>query len=184
MQNTNQYVGRKVVLVDSNDNKLGLADIWEAHKNPGLLHRAISVVLWRKTNNSKEILLQKRSAKKPLWPLFWSNTVCTHPFDEEGYLECGVRRLKEELGIKIDKSQLKILFRMQYQADYSPDLSENELDTVIIGEYMGDHLCNPDEAEDAKWVAVTELRPDILANPGNYTPWFKLLLGSDQFKQL
>lgn len=172
----NQYVGRNVVLVDENDNKLGLEDIWVAHKNPGKLHRAISVVLWRKNEDKLEFLLQQRSEKKPLWPLFWSNTVCTHPLDGEGYIDCGIRRLREEMGIEYLGNNLKIVDRLQYQADYNNQLSENELDTIIFGEFVGEVKLNPDEAAESRWTYIDEIRKDIKANPSIYTPWFKILV--------
>lgn len=176
MQNKNPYIGRAVVLVDDQDNRLGLADIWEAHKNPGLLHRAISVVLWREKDGRTEILLQKRSEKKPLWPLFWSNTVCTHPLDEEGYLACAVRRLREEMGIEMSQEELKIADRMKYQADYNAELSEHELDTIIVGKYLGAVSLNPDEAADSRWSDIEIIRKDTITNPSQYTPWFKILI--------
>ncbi len=50
----------KVVLVDKNDNQIGLMPKMEAHQK-GLLHRAFSVFL---LNSDNQILLQKRSSKK------------------------------------------------------------------------------------------------------------------------
>lgn len=181
MDSKNPYAGRTVVLVDDQDNKLGLADIWEAHKNPGMLHRAISVVLWRRNGKKIEILLQQRSKKKPLWPMFWSNTVCTHPYDGEGYLECGIRRLREELSIEREMHQLKTLFAMKYQADYTQELSEHELDTIIIGEFDGKWECNPDEAADAGWKEIEAISNEVLQTPEKYTPWFKLLMKNQEF---
>jgi isopentenyl-diphosphate delta-isomerase len=67
----------QVVLVDKNDKVVGYKDKLEAHKNPVPLHRAVSVLIF---NSGKDkVLIQKRSKNKPTWPLYWSNTVCTHP---------------------------------------------------------------------------------------------------------
>ena len=49
-----------VILVDENDNELGLMEKLKAHKK-GVLHRAFSVFL---LNNSNELLLQKRALSK------------------------------------------------------------------------------------------------------------------------
>ena len=50
----------KVVLVDINDNQIGLMPKMEAHRK-GVLHRAFSVIIF---NNDGEMLLQKRSSTK------------------------------------------------------------------------------------------------------------------------
>jgi isopentenyl-diphosphate delta-isomerase len=168
---------RQVVLVDSEDRKLGLAGIWEAHRGRGMLHRAISVLLY---DGRGKVLLQRRSKQKPLWPLYWSNTVCTHPGDGEGYLECAVRRLKEEMGVEVVKEGLYELYRFEYQATYNSELAEHELDTVVMGEYRGEVKPNPDEVASYKWVKWGELVEDIGENPKSYTPWFQLMLREPQ----
>lgn len=171
---------REVVLVNTNDKPLGLLDIWEAHKTPGVLHRAISVVLF---NDQGEMLLQQRSQHKPLWPMFWSNTFCTHPYDGENYIECAVRRGKEELGLKLNAKTLKPLYRFKYQAMYSPELSEHELDTVVIGKYNGEVQVIPEEVSEIKWVSIDWLKDDVIRNPNKYTPWFKLILKDSRFSR-
>lgn len=188
---------RNIVLVNEQDEKLGLAEIWDAHKNPGKLHRAISVLLWRRRESrhrdacrgfslryEMEVLLQMRSNKKPLWPMFWSNTCCTHPYDEENYKDCAVRRLKEEMGIKIDKGKLKELYRFKYHADYDEGLSEYEVDMVVVGEYEGEYELNLDEVSDAKWVSWKWLEKDVQKNVEEYVPWFVLMVGNSEIERV
>ena len=50
----------KVILVDVNDNQIGLMEKMEAHEK-ALLHRAFSVFVF---NSKGEMLLQKRAATK------------------------------------------------------------------------------------------------------------------------
>lgn len=179
MSQTNS--NRQVVLVDANDNQIGLLDILKAHQNPGFLHRAISILLWRQTSTGKQILMQKRSQYKPLWPLFWSNTVCTHPYEGEAYLDCAVRRLKEEIGVQMAQSDLQILYRFQYQADFSKELSEHELDTVIVGEYNGTTQLNNQEVVSLRWQDTSLIKKDVMENPGQYTPWMKEIISIKGF---
>lgn len=174
----------QVVLVDPDDNKVGLMDKLEAHKHVGRLHRAISILLYRRKNGNAEVLIQRRSGEKPLWPLFWSNTVCTHPRDQEGYLDCASRRLQEELGILLPASQLRKLYRFEYQADFDEIFSEHELDTVIVGEYSGPVSPNFEEVADIKWVGWSELGGDVTRQPERYTPWFLMMLGWNDIKRL
>src|SRR3972149_7078953 len=155
-----------VVLVDRDDNVLGYKEKFEAHHNPVPLHRAISVVIYDKTR--KYMLLQKRSTQKVTWPGFWSNTSCTHPLPDESYKDAAERRLFEEMGIK---TPLTESFNFIYKAKYDKTWGEHELDHVFVGEYDGKVKLNPDEAEDYKWMKITDLKKDIKDNPGIYTPW-------------
>ena len=65
-----------LLLVDEQDREIGVESKQACHAGGGLLHRAFSIFLF---NSQDELLLQKRSAQKPLWPSYWSNTCCSHP---------------------------------------------------------------------------------------------------------
>ncbi|MCH7951610.1 isopentenyl-diphosphate Delta-isomerase [Patescibacteria group bacterium] len=174
----------EVILVNAKDEELGLMEKLEAHQNSGQLHRAISVLLYRDGQRGKEVLLQKRSRHKLLWPLFWSNTCCTHPRDGEGYVSCGVRRLKEELGITISHDALKTLYRFEYRVRYSDGLGEHELDSVIVGEYSGSARPNPEEVAEVGWIGWRELVRGIVQHPESYAPWFWMIVEREEVKQL
>lgn len=183
----------KVVLVDRDDNEVGLMGKWEAHQNPGSLHRAISVVLWRndsipgyaagatRSRDQVEVLLQQRSKKKPLWPQFWSDTCSTHPRPGESYEACARRRLREEMGIEYE-GRLQLAWKLYYQADYNDRLAEHELDAVLVGEYEGGFDINTEEVMGAKWVGWDELEADI--DDGlRYAPWFQLMVGDPRLRE-
>lgn len=161
-----------VILVDDNDKVIGLKEKWSAHKIPVALHRAISIVIFKKDRS--QMLITKRSTKKPTWPLVWSNAVCTHPFEGESYQECAQRRIFEELGFK---TKLSEVFHFTYSAEMDNKVwGEHEYDVTFVGEYEGDIKPNPDEIEDYKWIHLDVLKKDILDNPDKYTPWFKIIL--------
>lgn len=168
-----RVVSRKVVRVDDKGMRLGLVDIWDAHKGEGTKHLAVSVLLH---DGGGRVLLQKRSSKKPLWPLVWSNTVCTHPFDGEGGLECAVRRLKEEVGIKMVVEGLEEVYKLSYEAKYSHELSENEVTTVVLGRYGGGFDLNSDEVVEARWVKWKVLEEEIVNDPDAFSPWFRMMV--------
>ena len=165
-----------VVLVDQEDNTIGLMEKLAAHKNGGHLHRAVSILLYRSHNGHTEVLLQQRSKTKPLWPLFWSNTVCTHPRDGESYEDCAVRRLREEMGILAKASQLRFLFKLLYRAKYNELLTEYELDSVFIGAWDGVPTINHKEAHAYTWMDWKDVKQDVTDRPGRYTPWFQKLV--------
>jgi isopentenyl-diphosphate delta-isomerase len=170
-----------VVLVDKHGDKVGLLEKYAAHRNPGFLHKAISVVLYRKSVDGVEVLLQKRSDKKPLWPLYWADTCSTHQLDGESDEACAVRRLQFEMGITIEEAKLKTLYAYQYRVDYNDTLSEHELNSVVVGEYTGDYVLNMDEVKEAKWVKWDELTQAITIHPEQYAPWFVLIFKDKRF---
>jgi isopentenyl-diphosphate delta-isomerase len=160
----NEYL----ILVDAEDNVLGYETKENCHLGKGRLHRAFSIFIF---NGSKELLLQKRSALKPLWPLYWSNSVCSHPRRGETDLEAAHRRLKEEIGIE---TPLQFLFKFQYRASFKDIGSENELCSVYIGKSDGPIVANPGEIAEWKYIDLEELDRDIKAHPEMYSPWFKM----------
>lgn len=171
-----------VILVDSEDNPIGVEEKSRAHKGSGLLHRAVSVCVFRISQGRKETLLQKRSTKKSLWPGFWTNTVCTHPFENESYNDAGARRLYEEMGIRVSPDAFIYGFRFEYHAQFSDTFSEHELDTVLFLLWDGAPKPDPKEADDAKWIAWDELMKEIQAHPTTYTPWFREIVENKQTK--
>lgn len=68
--------GEELILVDELDREIGVRSKSECHAGNGMLHRAFSIFVF---NGADELLLQQRSAQKPLWPNYWSNTCCSHP---------------------------------------------------------------------------------------------------------
>lgn len=163
----------KVVLVDGNDEVLGLKEKFAAHKIPVPLHRAISIVIFNK--DKSEMLITKRSINKPTWPYFWTNAVCSHPYPEESYQKTADRRLYEELGFK---TKLKEIFHFHYAAMMKNKIwGEHELDHVFVGRYEGRINPNPDEIAGYEWIGIGDLKKDLTKNPEKYTPWFKIILG-------
>ena len=157
-----------LIIVDAQDRILGHGTKAELHQGAGTLHRAFSIFLF---NDAGHVLLQKRSADKPLWPEFWSNTCCSHPRRGESYGIATSRRLKEELGVE---APLRFTHRFRYQAQFSAEGAEHELCSVYVGRIDGDPVPNPQEVSDWQWVSPSALDEWLDTNPENLTPWFKL----------
>jgi isopentenyl-diphosphate Delta-isomerase len=159
----------QVLLVDENDQELGVMEKMQAHRE-GLLHRAFSVLIF---NSKNELLLQKRAVKKYHSGGLWTNTCCSHPRPEEQILTAANRRLKEEMGIQ---TELNPLFHFIYKTELDNDMIEHELDHVLIG--ISDSLpnLNLEEAEDYRFISLSELNNEIKAFPDNFTVWFKIII--------
>ena len=69
----------------------------------GLWHKAVAMFM---INSNDEVLLQKRSANKKLWPNMWDITAGGHVLAGEFGFEAIIREIKEELGAKIDKNDI------------------------------------------------------------------------------
>jgi len=181
---TKFLMNRRVVLVDEQDQELGTADIYEAHQGKGLKHRALSVILYRKVNGKIEVLLQKRAMGKPVFPGLWSNSCCTNMRPGDTYLERAVSRLKEEMGIEIEQKDLRKIYTFSYEAEdfVNQGWCENELDTVMVGEWDGKVTINTEEAVDARWVEWSELKEDVIKNREKYAPWFVMIVNDSRFQ--
>lgn len=157
-----------VILVDENDNPIGLMEKMEAHEK-AVLHRAFSVFIF---NKKGELMLQQRAASKYHSPLLWTNTCCSHQRDGETNLEAGKRRLQEEMGFV---TEIEEVFSFIYKAPFSNGLTEHELDHVMIGYYDDIPAINKEEVEAYKWMPLIEVKNDIEKNPQEYTEWFKII---------
>jgi isopentenyl-diphosphate Delta-isomerase len=160
----------KIILVDKNDNEIGFDEKEKCHINPAKLHRAFSIFIF---NKKGELLVHKRSAKKKTWPGFWTNTCCSHPRKGERVKEAVERRLREELGFS---TELKEIFKFQYDARCNSKYGENEIDHVFVGFFDGKPAPDGDEIDELKYIAPAELLADMKKKPKVYTPWFKIAL--------
>lgn len=160
----------QVVLVNEQGEELGLMGKLEAHEK-GILHKAISIIIY---NSNGDMLLQQRADAKYHWAGIWSNTCCSHPRENESYLDAANRRLMEECGFS---TELEEEFNFIYQAFDAPSgLTEHEFDTVFTGIYDGECPFNPAEIKAVKWMSVEDLLEDIRVQPDVYSFWFKIIL--------
>lgn len=157
-----------VILVNQNDEQIGLMPKLEAHEK-AVLHRAFSVFV---LNNKNEIMLQQRAQHKYHSPLLWTNTCCSHQREGETNLQAGNRRLYEEMGFG---TELKELFHFIYKAPFDNGLTEHELDHVMIGYYNDGPKINTEEVENWKWMTIEEVLKDMQLQPEIYTVWFKII---------
>jgi isopentenyl-diphosphate delta-isomerase len=75
----------RCILIDENDQVIGSESKLNCHLNDlgPPLHRAFSVFLF---NSDGKMLIQRRAEEKVLFPLYWTNTCCSHPLHTEAEL--------------------------------------------------------------------------------------------------
>jgi isopentenyl-diphosphate delta-isomerase len=157
----------QVVLVNENDEAIGIMEKMEAHKK-GLLHRAFSVFIFDTRGN---MLLQQRAADKYHGANLWTNACCSHPYPDEKVENAAQRRLNEELGFT---TSLHEIFSFSYQAKVENGLIEHEFDHVFAGEYEKDIHPNSNEVADYIYKPVVRIKNEIETHPGKFTSWFKI----------
>jgi isopentenyl-diphosphate delta-isomerase len=157
-----------VILVDEQDNQIGLMPKMEAHEK-AQLHRAFSVFVF---NDQNELLLQQRAADKYHSPLLWTNTCCSHQRNGETSLAAGKRRLQEEMGFVCD---LEEVFWFVYKAPFDNGLTEHELDHVMVGKFNGNPFVNKEEVAAYKWMSMEAVKSELENQPTLYTAWFQII---------
>lgn len=166
----------QLVLVDADDVEVGVLGRAACHVPGGMRHRAFSVYLF---DDAGQLLVQRRHATKPLWPGYWSNSVCSHPRPGEPVAAAAERRVREELGVHV---ALTRRFVYEYRADFGVIGTEHEVVHVFVGKVSPDEV-RPNPTEVAAWrmQSVTALDAALAArdapDPSEgdaYTPWFRL----------
>ena len=159
----------QLILVDPTDREVGYLGKSACHAGSGILHRAFSLLIF---NERGELLLQQRGAGKRLWPLYWSNSCCSHPRRSESLEAATQRRLREELGMSCP---LQYLFKFQYQARFDAEGGEQELCSVYIGRCSGPVTSDPREIHAWRWISPAALQAELAATGvEKFTPWFRM----------
>lgn len=161
-------IEEQVILVNENDEQIGLMPKLEAHEK-ALLHRAFSVFVF---NDNNELMLQQRAAHKYHSPKLWTNTCCSHQRQGETNIEAGKRRLQEEMGFV---TLLEESISFIYKAPFDNGLTEHEYDHILIGKYNNSPTINNEEVSNWKWMSLDEVKADMKSQPDIYTEWFKII---------
>jgi len=92
-------------IFDEKEKKIGQRPKSQAHKQ-GLWHRSAHIWIY---NSKGQILLQKRSKTKDLYPGKWDISAAGHVSLGHTPEECAIKEIYEEIGIKIKPTQLAFL---------------------------------------------------------------------------
>jgi isopentenyl-diphosphate delta-isomerase len=157
------------MLVNAGGQVIGTMDKMAAHRK-GALHRAFSVFIF---NSNGQLLLQQRALDKYHSGGLWTNTCCSHPKLGEFTLVAAHRRLREEMGMDCELTEL---FQFTYRHEFGNGLIENEYDHVFMG--ISDELPspNPVEVSGFRYMDTDLLLFELFEQPDEYTAWFKICL--------
>lgn len=131
----------------------------EAHKK-GILHA--SVHIWFYTSN-QEILVQKRSHNKEIYPNLWDVSVAGHIESGESPINSAIREVSEEIGFAISKEHLLYKGIWEEKHHHSNGLIDHEIHHV----YLAPLTCRLDilipqkeEVADLKLINLNQLSED------------------------
>lgn len=172
--------GKTCLVVDEDDNVLCLGGLAECHERPMRLHRAFSLFVF---DEQGRLLLQQRAKTKYTFPLAWTNSVCSHPRNEQRTLEEWVDlRVQDELGWTVPDiaARLVKVGKLTYEAVSDHRYGEKEIDTLFVlnvtAAEVDDMRLNPEEVEAVQWVDDERLAALAADDECLLTPWFRAIM--------
>jgi len=151
-------------LVDGHNKVIGQASRKDCHEKH-LLHRAAHILIF---NPEGELLVQKRSASKDVFPGHWEGSVSGHVNAEEVVSDAAIRELHEEVGICVPKSKLKKLLEFGVNEE-----TEHEwVSLYLLEDYYGRILKDEEEVDRVEWWPKKKVEEEIKKKELWFTPGF------------
>ena len=112
-------------ILDEKGNYTGKIETRKKCHKEGLYHKAVVVFIM---NSKGQVLLQKRSANKRMWPNMWDVTVGGHVETGEFGRHALIREVKEETNLDLDKDGEvdSNLINQDTDKDGIPDIEDPE----------------------------------------------------------
>ena len=154
-----------VVVVDENDNEVGvamLAEVWQK----GLYHRIVSVFV---EDDQGRMLLQLRGPNVGVWPNCWDQAAAGHVDEGYGYEQAALAELAEEAGLHNVPLKTLGTYRAHHQEG---DRIVNQFERVYLVQVPHDVELHPEAAEVAQlqWFTPAEIKTHVANNPQEFTP--------------
>lgn len=139
----------------------------KCHKE-GLWHKAVTLFI---INSKNQVLLQRRSPRKKLWPNCLDITAGGHVLTGEFGFEAIIREVKEELGIELERSDVTFI---------GGALSSN-IKGYIVNNHMNEFyivhkdidetklILQEEEVSEVKWMEKDEILERIKDNNNGIT---------------
>ncbi len=134
----------------------------KCHKE-GLWHKAVVVFI---VNSRGQILLQKRSSNKKMWPNMWDITAGGHVLSGEFGFQAIIRECKEEIGITLDKNDIMFIGATT-STNIKGDIVNNHFNEYYIANKdidINSLKLQKEEVSEAKWVDREEIIDRINQN--------------------
>ena len=153
-----------VDILDDKGNKTGQVLTRSESHAKNLWHPIIHLWIF---NLKGEILMQRRSANKPVFPDVWDVAVGGHVSAGESPQDAVIKEAQEELGIKIDKQKFKFICKTRF----GTKMPDGWVNNIFIWSYItkmdiqiAELKLQEEEVSGAKWFSLDEL-DKMLNNP-------------------
>lgn len=146
---------------------VGKSASWENIHRRGLLHAGAHVWCWHRGVSGLEVLVQKRADIKKTYPGKLDISAAGHVDSNETPLQAAVREIAEELGVKVDPSQLEFVFKYHSRQPAGDVLIENEWKFVYLLELRSDTSLKLQASEVAStyWRHIEQFTTELLEEP-------------------
>lgn len=146
-------------LVDEEDIVLGSISREKAHSSPEFIHRSVQILLF---NDRNQVLLQKRSLQKKLYPHAWTVSASGHVTFGDTYEATAQRELQEEIGVS---TTLELKTK-----HISKHTKESEMLSIFTGMYNDTPTnLDPTEVEKVEWIDISNLKEFVANNEFTFT---------------
>ena len=150
-------------VVDEDDNVIGAASREECHSNAKLIHRSVYIFL---VNSRGEILIQKRSVNKDLYPGFYTASATGHVDYGEDYDDAAKRELREELGVD---APLRRLCKVKSFSDV-----EREISMIYVCRYDGPIRFDRNEIDEVVFMSIDDIERSLKTGDKKFAYGFKV----------
>ncbi|MGO8949282.1 MAG: NUDIX hydrolase [Ktedonobacterales bacterium] len=133
-------------LIDLDDQVIGKVRRGDAHRDPGLVHRSVQVLVF---DSSARVLLQRRSATKDLFPGYYCASASGHVAAGEDYADTALRETEEELG--------QALLLAYICKELVRSTCETEMTALFLGRSDGPFTFHPIETDGGDFFPLADL---------------------------
>ena len=132
------------------------------HKK-GLWHKAVAVFI---INSKKQVLLQKRSKNKKMWPDMWDISAGGHVLAGEFGFQAIIREIKEELGLSVKKEEIIFIGCSTYNNKKGDILNKHFNEYYIVTKDIDEKNLSlqKEEVSEVKWINKEEIIERIKNN--------------------
>jgi isopentenyl-diphosphate Delta-isomerase len=160
-----------IQIYDKENKPIGCSSRTNAHKK-GLWHRTIHIWIY---NLKGEILIQKRSREKIFYPGKWDISIAGHLSCKEKILDTAAREVREEIGLKIKKEDLKFVKIKKIQEKFR-NIKNKEF-AHIYSLKIEKEIKNPklqkEEVQKIKFISIKKLKKELKENKNKFVDYGK-----------
>lgn len=152
-------------VLDENGNFTGEKRLRNDVHSEGLWHKAVHIWI---VNDKGNLILQKRSHEKVTNPDMWTTSTSGHLSAGDTPITGAIRELSEEIGLKVNESELEYLFTVkEHTVHNNGTLVNNEIiDVFLISKNVNieDLKLQKEEVSEIKYISLKNFEEMVKDN--------------------